>query len=293
MKLPYLFSAFTSLACTALLGAAEPEEIKLWPAGEGGTGAEKASLSAHLPEHPGDKLRPAVVVCPGGGYGSVVMSYEGHEIAKWFAERGFAAFVLKYRVAPHLHPAPMHDVQRAMQFVRANAAEHKIDPQRIGVIGFSAGGHLAATAGTKIVDAEEKAKDPLQRVSSRPDFMILAYPVISMLEGGVGHAGSARNLLGDPASKELREEMSLEKQVTKRTPPTFIFQTDEDKVVRAENSVLFYLALRKVRVPAELHIFREGVHGAGLGRQESSKAWPALLEKWMQRLGITENSPAK
>ncbi|MGI9240646.1 MAG: alpha/beta hydrolase [Verrucomicrobiales bacterium] len=268
------------------IAVAEPTEIPLWPDGLGGDGAGEVSLFAHLPDA-GEGLRPAIVVCPGGGYGGVVMSYEGNEVAEWFADLGFAAFVLRYRVAPHHHPAQMHDVQRAMQFVRAGAADYSIDPQRIGVIGFSAGGHLAAMAGTKFAEADPASPDPVMRVSSRPDFMILAYPVIST-EEGVGHAGSTRNLLGSDPSDELLESMSLEKQVTAETPPTFIFQTDQDKIVPAENSILFYSALRRAGVSAEFHSFREGPHGVGLGRHEGSKIWSKLLQIWLERSAYLE-----
>jgi acetyl esterase/lipase len=280
---------FTLMLCLAIassaLQAAEPTEIKLWPEGSGGQGAEKVSLFLHQPEADSAN-RPAIIVCPGGGYGMVVMSYEGHDIAAWFAARGFVAFVLKYRVAPHQHPSQMHDVQRAMRYVRANAETYKVDPQRIGVIGFSAGGHLAATAGTKIADAEPESPDAVQRVGSRPDFLILAYPVISMIDG-VTHAGSRKNLLGEHPAAELVASMSLEKQVTKTTPPTFILQTDADKVVPAENAILFYSALRKAGVPAEFHSYREGPHGVGLGRHERSKSWPGLLTDWLAGLGIS------
>jgi acetyl esterase/lipase len=266
-----------------LFALSEPSEIKLWPAGEGGDGADKVSLFLHLPEKEDVEegpARPAIVVCPGGGYGGVVMSYEGNDIARWFADLGFVAFVLKYRVAPHQHPAQMHDVQRAMQFVRASAAQYKIDPERVGVIGFSAGGHLAATAGTKVAAADPDSPLPLARVSSRPDFMVLAYPVISMIDG-ITHAGSKRNLLGAAPSPELVEAMALEKQVTKETPPTFIFHTDADTVVPAENSLVFYAALRKAGVPAEFHSFRKGPHGVGLGKHPDSKTWPGLLKDWL------------
>ena len=266
---------------------AGPAEIKLWPEGKGGDGAEKVSLFAHLPggEKRGSALRPAVIVCPGGGYGGVVMSYEGHEVAKWFVQQGFVAFVLKYRVAPHRHPLPMHDVQRAVQWVRSSAGEHQVDPQRIGVIGFSAGGHLAATAGTKVAAPEAGADDPVLRVSSRPDFMVLAYPVISMAEG-VGHAGSRRNLLGAEAGEPLVESMSLEKQVTAKTPPTFLFHTSADTVVHVENSLRFYAALKRAGVDGELHVYREGPHGVGLDRHPGTESWPGLLKTWLQRSGF-------
>jgi len=276
--------AFLSLSVfTAVANNAEaPKEIKLWPEGKGGEGAASVSLFYHEPAESaaGTAPRPAVVVCPGGGYGMVVMSYEGNDIAKWFADNGCAGFVLKYRVAPHKHPAQMHDVQRAIQHVRANAKTLGVDPQRIGVIGFSAGGHLAATAGTHFQDADPKATDPVLKVSSRPDFLVLAYPVISMIDG-VTHAGSKRNLLGAEPPAELVDKMSLEKQVTKKTPPTFILQTNEDKIVPAENAILFYSALRKAGVPAEFHSYQRGGHGVGLGRHEGSKSWPSLLKSWL------------
>ena len=278
--------AMAWIAALSPVQAADPTEIKLWPDGRGGDGAEKVLLFAHVPEAPAPEGgRPAIVVCPGGGYGGVVMSYEGHEIAKWFADRGFAAFVLSYRVAPYHYPSQLHDVQRALQFVRAKAVEFSVDAQRIGVIGFSAGGHLAGMAGTKVSAADPTATDPIKRVSSRPDFMILAYPVISMKDG-VGHAGSRHNLLGAEPSAELIESVSLETQVRPDTPPTFIFQTDADTVVAAENSILFYSALRKAGVAAEFHSFREGPHGVGLDRHEGSKIWPELLRIWLERSGF-------
>lgn len=259
------------LAATSLLANAA-ETKPLWPVGEGGEGAAKVTLTTHLPA--ADKANgAAVVICPGGGYGMCVMSYEGNDIGKWFAERGVAAFVLKYRVAPHRHPLPGNDVRRAIRHVRTTAAGHGIDPKRIGVMGFSAGGHLAATAGTQFTDDAE-----------RPDFMILAYPVISMKDG-VTHVGSRNNLLGKPAPPALVEKMSIETQVTPRTSPAFIFQTNGDTVVPAENSLLMVSALRKAKVPCEFHLFREGGHGVGLGRHEGSKKWPGLLEDWLQRSG--------
>ena len=171
--------------------------------------------------------------------------------------------MLSYRVAPYHYPSQLHDVQRALQFVRAQAAEFSVDAQRIGVIGFSAGGHLAGMAGTKVAAADPAATDPIKRVSSRPDFMILAYPVISMKDG-VGHAGSRHNLLGADPSAELDRVGIAKTQVRPDTPPTFIFQTDADTVVTAENSILFYSALRKAGVAAEFHSFREGHTGSGL-----------------------------
>ena len=257
----------------ALGGAVGEETFKLWDDGEGGAGAADVTLTLHRP--PEEKSNgAAVVICPGGGYGTCVMSYEGNDIGRWFAGRGVTAFVLKYRVAPHRHPLPRNDVREALRHVRANAEMYGVDTGRIGVMGFSAGGHLAATAGTQFGARE-----------SRPDFMVLAYPVISMRDG-VTHAGSRRNLLGEAPPAELVEEMSLETQVGTTTPPTFLFQTDADEAVLAENALLFAMALRKAGVPCELHLFRDGPHGVGLGRHEGSKKWPGLLEDWLRRSGF-------
>jgi len=264
-----IFCIFLGLLAIIPAGA---ETIKLWPDGQGGSGAAGVTLTMHRPAT-GTENGAAVIICPGGGYGMCVMSYEGNDIGRWFAARGVSAFVLRYRVAPHKHPLPGNDVRKAIARVRKEAATFEIDPNRIGVMGFSAGGHLAATAGTRF-DKDE----------SRPDFMILAYPVISM-EKGVTHMGSRRNLLGEAASPELVREMSLETQVTRHTPPTFIFQTDQDRAVPAENALRFVSALRKVGISCEFHLFREGRHGVGLGRHEGSSKWPGLLEDWLQRSG--------
>ena len=250
------------------------ETFKLWPEGGGGTGAGNVTLTLHRAktETKGTKTS-AVIICPGGGYGTCVMSYEGNDVGKWFAQRGITAFVLKYRVSPHRHPLPGNDVRKAISRVRTNASSYQIDPEKIGVMGFSAGGHLAATAGTQFTDKLE-----------RPDFMILAYPVISMAKG-VTHEGSKMNLLGKNADKELVEKMSLETQVTAEVPPAFIFHTDQDRPVPAENSLRFVSSLRRAGVGCEFHLFREGGHGVGLGRHKGSKKWPGLLEDWLRRYG--------
>ncbi len=266
---PIILCAALCVACKA---PANAETFKLWPDGQGGTGASGVTLTVHRPAA-GKENGAGVVICPGGGYGMCVMSYEGNDIGRWFAARGVSAFVLRYRVAPHRHPLPGNDVRKAIARVRKESEKFKVDPNRIGVMGFSAGGHLAATAGTQF-DKDE----------SRPDFMILAYPVISM-EQGVTHMGSRRNLLGDSASPELVRQMSLETQVTRRTPPSFIFQTDQDRAVPAENALRFVSALRKAGISCEFHLFREGRHGVGLGRHEGSSKWPGLLEDWLRRSG--------
>ncbi len=211
--------------------------------------------------------RSAVVVCPGGGYAHLAMDHEGKQIAEWFNKLGVTAFVLQYRntSSGHRHPVPMIDGQRAIRTVRARAAEWNLDPAKIGVMGFSAGGHLASTLATYFDGSNADAADAIDRSSSRPDFLILCYPVITMTESYM-HRGSRENLLGKGADESLAANLSNEQRVTAQTPPTFIFQTDADKGVPAENCVAFYLALRRAGVPAELHIYQDGKHGVGLAR---------------------------
>jgi acetyl esterase/lipase len=276
------------LALALMLGAADEQkkvEI-LWPKGAPGavgeTDADKPRLTVWLP--PADKATgAAVVICPGGGYGVVVSSYEGNDPAAWLNKHGVAGFVLHYRVAPRYHhPAPMQDVQRAVRTVRARAREWNVDPKRIGVWGFSAGGHLASTAATHFDDGKSDADDPIERVSCRPDFAILCYPVIT-LEPPYAHLGSRHNLLGKDADAKLVESLCNEREVTARTPPTFLFHTGADTTVPPENSVLFYLALRKAGVAAELHVYEKGPHGVGLGQADPVLAsWPDRLADWMK-----------
>ncbi|MGL6094260.1 MAG: alpha/beta hydrolase [Fimbriiglobus sp.] len=236
----------------------------------------------------------AVVICPGGGYGYLADDHEGRQIARFFNKLGVHAFVLKYRIVAKdrpgpLAPAPKLDVLRAIRTVRAKAADFGIDPARVGLVGFSAGGHLASTGGTHFDAGDKTAEDPIERVSSRPDFLVLGYPVISM-EDGVTHGGSRKNLLGDKPTPEQIAEYSNEKRVTKDTPPTFIFQTDEDKAVPAENAVRFYLALRANKVPAELLIYEKGQHGVGLGSERSKyvTSWPDRLTAWLKLRGVLD-----
>ncbi len=277
----------------ALAAQRVPEKPKvelLWPGGApGALGAEDAdrpSLSLYLP--PAERAtRTAVVVCPGGGYGHLALDHEGDQIARWLNSFGVAAFVLKYRLAPrYRHPAPLQDAQRAIRTVRYRARELNLAPDRIGIWGFSAGGHLASTAGTHFDAGNAAAADPIDRQSSRPDFLILGYPVISFTTEYT-HRGSMRNLLGDSPDPKLVESLSNEKQVTAQTPPTFLFHTNEDKGVPAENSVLFYLALRKAGVPAEMHIYERGPHGVGLAAFDRVLgSWPDRLAEWFQTRGL-------
>jgi acetyl esterase/lipase len=295
--LPRLFLFLTTVAACQLAPAAEPfneafngpVEV-LWREGApGAVGTEPEdipALSVHRP--PSEKVNgAAVIVFPGGGYGGLADSYEGHEVADWFNSFGVTAMVLKYRLAPrYRHPAPLNDAQRAIRLVRARASEWQVDPRRIGILGFSAGGHLASTAGTHFDAGKAGAADAIERQSCRPDFLVLCYPVVTMA-GEFAHAGSRNNLLGENSNPKLVEFVSNEKQVTPDTPPTFMFHTNEDSVVPPENSVLFYLALRQAKVPAELHIYEKGRHGVGLGQQDPALAsWPKLLFTWLRGRGI-------
>jgi acetyl esterase/lipase len=269
---------------------AERPRFDLWPKGAPGAAGDeekdKPSLTVYAP--PAEKANGcAVVVCPGGGYGHLAVGHEGHDVGEWFNSFGVTAFVLRYRIAPHYkHPAPLLDVQRALRTVRSRAGEWKIDPARIGVMGFSAGGHLASTAGTHFDKGNPEAADTIDRASCRPDFMILVYPVISFTSDFT-HKGSMRNLLGSDPSPELVENLSNEKQVTKETPPAFLMHTTGDTGVPPENSIVFYLALRKAGVPAEMHIYEQGRHGLGLARDVPAlSSWPKRCQDWLDVRGL-------
>lgn len=234
----------------------------------------------------------AVVICPGGGYGGLADDHEGRQIAEWLNARGVAGIMLLYRLAPYRHPIPLLDAQRALRTTRANAAAWGLDPTRIGIWGFSAGGHLASTAGTHYDAGDPTATDPVERVSSRPDFMILAYPVIEMTRP-YAHWGSRENLLGPDPEPRLVEEVSNVRHVTADTPPTFLFHTDTDTCVLPENSVRFYLALREAGVPAEMHIYVEGPHGVGLCLDHPVLGtWSDRLAAWLQVRGLLDKQQA-
>ncbi len=282
-------------------GPAAHPVIPLWP--HGAPGAKGADANQDVPTltiwlpPAGRATGASIVVCPGGGSGMLAVDHEGKQVAEWLNELGVAAFVLKYRLGPRYHhPAMLQDAGRAIRTVRARASEWGLDPKRIAIMGFSAGGHLASTAGTHFDAGKPDAEDPIERVSSRPDRMILDYPVIA-LATPYGHSGSLRNLLGDHPSQELIESLSNERQVTKDTPPTFLAHTNADKGVPAENSLLFVTALRKAGVPVELHLFERGPHGLGLGAgtakfrvlpEPSFQAWPKLCETWLKNQGFLE-----
>ncbi len=269
---------------------AEPQTILLWANGAPGAlgpgDEDKPSITVYLPWGP-DRSGTSVIVAPGGSYGFLASNHEGRQVANWFNAMGVTAFVLKYRLGPRYHhPIELGDAQRAIRLVRSRAAEFGVSPDRIGMMGFSAGGHLASTAATHFDSGNQAAADPIDRASCRPDFLVLGYPVIT-LEAPYVHAGSSRNLLGDNPDPKLVRELSNELQVTSQTPPTFLFTTSEDDVVPAENSVNFYLALHKAGVPAELHVFEKGPHGVGLDLGDPTLSeWPVLLANWLRQRGL-------
>jgi len=231
----------------------------------------------------------AVVICPGGGYGILAYNHEGIQVAQWLNDNGITAIILRYRMFPYRHPVPMHDVQRALQTVRASAHDWAIDPDRIGVLGFSAGGHLASTAATHFAAADEDAADPVLRVTSRPNFAVLVYPVITM-RSDVTHGGSRRNLLGPDPDEALVELMSNDEQVDDNTPPTFLVHSLDDGAVPIANSQRFLAALQAHHIPGELMVFDTGGHGYGLGRSEGHEttAWPARCIEWFGEQGLLE-----
>lgn len=268
--------------------------VRLWagPAPESlGDNPDKdiPTLAVYLPE-PAIATGAAMIVCPGGGY-RLLASHEGADYALWLNQRGIAAFVLKYRLGSndYRHPAMLHDIQRAVRLVRDRAKPWNVDPTRVGVMGSSAGGHLAATAATLFDPGQPTAADPIERQSSRPDLAILCYPVITM--GPLTHAGSRANLLGKDPSPELVRLLSAELQVSRQTPPCFIWTTAEDKTVNAQNSLLFAQALSQNGVPFSLHIYHKGPHGMGLGTRNYNPnanppmallPWTIELELWLK-----------
>lgn len=229
----------------------------------------------------------AIVVVPGGGYGIVAYEHEGTDVARWLNERGVSAFVLHYRHAPDRHPAPLRDVLRALRLVRSQAAAYQVKPDRIGVLGFSAGGHLAACAATMFDSPEGRAGiDELDSVNARPDFAALIYPVIT-LEPPHAHAGSRENLLGSGAAAEFVARMSAHTRVTAATPPLFLLHATDDEVVPVANIHLMHAAALGAGVPAELHIFEKGGHGFGMRTNAGPIAiWPDLVLGWMRERGL-------
>lgn len=290
MRKRFLFMLLMSVACC---GAAA-QEIYLWP--EGVPGAKNIGDERFENGRTFAVSRPsltvfaastdrasgtAVIVAPGGGYDHLATVREGEQHTRWLNALGVTVFLLKYRLAEFGHPAPLQAILRAVRLVRAQAARYHVDPGRIGVMGSSAGGHLAACALTLFDHPSGRTGADLDDVSSRPDFGILVYPVIT-LEGPATHKGSRRNLLGLRPSAELAQLMSPERQVTSRTPPTLLIHTQEDKSVPVENSILFYQALVRNDIPAEMFLFEKGNHGMGLrpGLGTASD-WPRRFADWL------------
>jgi len=275
-----------------LAGAQAPlptagQPMPLWPqAAPGALGTAPEDIPTLTPFYPatGTSTGAAMIVCPGGGYG-MLAAHEGKPVAQWLNTLGITAFVLKYRLGPRYHhPVELEDAQRAIRTVRANAAAWGLDPHRVGILGFSAGGHLTTSAATHFDAGDAAAVDPIARVSSRPDLQIPIYPVVSM--GPLGHAGSRTNLLGPSPAPALVTLLSNELQVTADTPPAFIVHTADDHVVPVENSLMYAEALRKAGVAFELHIFQHGPHGFGLGGNDPVLAtWPHLCALWLKAQG--------
>jgi len=281
---------FVMLTAAAACGAPleNKQVLKLWPEAAPGQAGDKDSdipaVQVFLPAA-GQATGAAFVVCPGGGYGGLA-AHESGVVGQWFAANGITAFVLRYRLGPkYHHPIELGDAQRAIRLVRANAKEWKLDPDRVGIMGFSAGGHLASTAATHFTAGDPNAQDPVDRVSSRPHLQILIYPVITMGPGG--HAGSKRNLLGDKPSDELVALLSNEKQVAKDTPPAFLVHSTQDTAVPVGNSDEYAKALKAAGVPYEYVRGEMGQHGFGL-----RDFWTKQCVEWLRKQGYASDSPA-
>jgi acetyl esterase/lipase len=286
-----LYPAKRAIVHFAWKGITAPPVERLWsgaaPGALGTTDADQPSIAFFLPVG-WHSTKVGMVVVPGGGYKMVMSSYEGDDVARWLNSFGVAAFVLTYRIAPRYHhPAPLMDATRAVRYVRYHAERFGVLSERVGIIGFSAGGHLASTVMTHFDSGNPKALDPVDRVSSRPDFAVLCYPLIS-LQSPWAHPGSVSNLLGPTPDPALIRELSNDLQVTGQTPPAFLFHTTDDIQVPAQNSIFFYSALRSHGVDSELHIFEHGDHGAGLANGHGAAPrvpilvnWSALAEDWI------------
>jgi acetyl esterase/lipase len=296
MKIFLLMAAFLGFFARSI---AQPTNvILLWPDGTPGalgkTDKDIPTLTPFFPP-PGKASGAAMVICPGGGYAGLA-NHEGEHYARFLNEQGIAGFVLKYRLgsAGYHHPAMLQDAARAVRTVRAKASEWKLDRKRIGIMGSSAGGHLASTLLTHFDAGKPDAVDAIEKESSRPDVGILCYPVITMTATEFSHKGSITNLLGKNPSAELLKELSNELHVTKETPPCFLWHTDEDKGVLVENSLLFAQALRSAGVPFDLHIYEHGPHGMGLGSREYSPSkwhpWTKDCIFWLKGHGFAKSS---
>jgi acetyl esterase/lipase len=284
-----LVACCSLIVFSSIAAAAEPKAELLWPTGAPGANGDEAkdkpALIIYLPEKPSGV---GIVICPGGGYGGLAMNHEGDQIGRWLNENGIAGFICDYRHRGkgYGHPAPLEDAQRAIRTVRSRAKEFGVDPAKIGILGFSAGGHLCSTAVTHFDSGDSKSDDPVMRANSRPDFGVLCYPVIAF-DQPFTHKGSQKNLLGEGAAADQIASLSNERQVTDQTPPCFLWHTWEDKGVPPENSVVFFQALLAHKIPAELHVFEKGRHGLGLAKDTpGTSAWPDLCIAWLKNRGI-------
>jgi acetyl esterase/lipase len=275
-----------------VLAAAAPERLPLWPDGapgaKGNTDDDQPRLEIYRPAK--EKANgTAIVICPGGGYGGLAADHEGTQPALFFNNLGVTSYVLFYRLGSHgyRHPIELGDAQRALRVVRSRAAQDGTDPARVGIMGFSAGGHLAATAGTHCDEGNPAAPDPIEKQSCRPSWMVLCYPVASF-DPAITHKGSVQNLLGEKANDpELIKLLSNELQVTPKTPPAFLFHTTEDQAVPVENSLRMYEALKKNGVACELHVYQHGPHGVGLVNGDPVLGtWPSHLAAWLRDNGM-------
>jgi acetyl esterase/lipase len=302
---------FSLLACTVALAQKQPcatvgdnnaflgvQTIRLWPGdapeAKGKACEDTPTLTIFEPQR-GHENGSAVVVLPGGAYLHLAANLEGRQVADWFTARGFRAFVLSYRLSSngYLLPVPLIDARRAVQLVRARAADYHIAPNRIVIIGFSAGGHLAALAGTQFIPGKHDADDPIERVSSRPDYLVLGYPWIGAISSDTSHLSYCKLFNVMDTCEALRAAYSPDLFVTKETPPTFWFHTFNDQTVPVEQGLRFYEALVKAGVPAEAHIFANGPHGTGLGKGDAAlDQWPNLLEIWLRAQGLLTAEPA-
>lgn len=274
------------------------QTVKLWPGeapeAHGKTCEDMPTLTIFTPQ-PGQENGSAVVVLPGGAYVNLAANLEGRQVADWFTARGFRAFVLQYRLSSngYLLPVPLLDARRAVETVRARARDYQIDPERIVLIGFSAGGHLAALAATQFVTGTADAEDPIERVSSRPNYLVLGYPWIGAISSDTSHLSYCKLFNVMDRCEALRAAYSPDLFVTKDTPPTFWYHTFDDKTVPVEQGLRFYEALVKAGVPAEAHIFASGPHGSGLGRGDAAlDQWPNLLENWLRAQGLLTKKAA-
>lgn len=292
-------------ALPLVLRAVEPHVIDLWPEGvpelKPDAGSEKEdngrfsnihhpTLTVYAPPA-GRANGTGVIYAAGGGYVRVAIGPNGGEITRWLNSLGVTVFVLKYRHADYGHPAPLRDALRAVRLIRARAAEFEVKPDRIGMLGGSAGGHLTASAGTLFARPEGRTGAELDQVSGRPDFMILVFPVITM-QYPHAHGASRRALLGPDPSNELKHRLSVDEQVTADTPPTFLVHSSEDTTVVVENSLLFYQAMRRAKAPIEMHLYPRGPHGSGLAPALGpTSEWPKLCEAWLRFNGWLPPKP--